>query len=191
MLQDVLVEDAVSRLPGFGYDSENPSEYLPPLAAEFLRGLERDGYMVSGGLLRRTLPVDIGLPTAQSEIDRLLDKHGFTVPRGQLEQAIDAHARGNWAGANGQFHPFFEGLLDAIATKLAPSVGDPLRRLVAINFFRRDLNERDFIFGLIKRLHPEGPHPGLSGEEDSTYRFHVVLLTARLLLTRFDTWGTA
>jgi hypothetical protein len=191
VLQDVLVEDAVSRLPGFGYDSEDPSEYLPPLAAEFLRGLERDGYMVSGSLLRRTLPVDIGLPTAQSEIDRLLDKHGFTVPKGQLEQAIDAHARGNWAGANGQFRPFFEGLLDAIATKLAPSVGDPLRRLVAINFFRRDLNERDFIFGLIKRLHPEGPHPGLSGEEDSTYRFHVVLLTARLLLTRFDTWGTA
>jgi hypothetical protein len=27
--------------------------------------------------------------------------------------------------------------------------------------------------------------------EDSTFRLHVVLLTARLLLTRFDTWVRA
>jgi hypothetical protein len=133
----------------------------------------------------------LGLPTVQSEVDRLLEKHGLNVPKGQLEQAIDAHARGNWAGANGQFRPFFEGLLDEIAARLAPPAGEPLRRLAAIGFLSRDLNERDFIYGLMKRLHPEGPHPGLSGGEDSTFRFHVVLLTARLLLTRFDTWGTA
>jgi hypothetical protein len=190
-LQDVLVENAVARLPGYGYDPEHTDEeaYLPPRAAEFLRGLERDGFTVSGGMLRRTLPVDIGLPTTQSEVDRLLVKHGFTVPKGHLDQAIDAHARGNWAGANGQFRPFFEGLLDEIAARLAPSAGKPLRGLAAIGFLPRDLNERDFIDGLIKRLHPEGPHPGLSGDEDSTFRFHIVLLTARLLLTRFDTWG--
>jgi len=194
VLQDVLVENAVSLLPGYGYsDSATEEEllYLPPRAAEFLRALERDGFTVSGGLLRRTLPIDIGLPTTQSEVDRLLVKHGFTVPKGQLEQAIDAHARGNWAGANGQFRPFLEGLLEAIATKLAPSAGDPVRGLLAIGFLRRDLNERDFMYGLIKRLHSEGPHPGLSGDEDSTFRFHVVLLSARLLLTRFDTWATA
>lgn len=123
------------------------------------------------------------------EVERLLEKHAFTVPKGQLEQAIDAHARGNWAGANGQFRPFFEGLLDAIAARLSPSVGDSLRRLVSVGFIQHDLNERDFIQGLMKRLHPKGPHPGLSGDEDSTFRFHLVLLTARLLLTRFDTWG--
>jgi hypothetical protein len=193
VLQDVLTENAVSLLPGYGYSDPVPGEepqYLPPRAAEFLRALERDSFTVSGGLLRRTLPIDIALPTTQSEVDRLLVKRGFLVPMGQLEQAIDAHARGNWAGANGQFRPFFEGLLDAIATKLTPSPGDPLRRLLAIGFLRRDLNERDFISGLIKRLHSEGPHPGLSGDEDSTFRFHVVLLTSHLLLTRFDTLET-
>jgi hypothetical protein len=201
VLQDVLVEDAVARLPGFGYDPENPGEYLLPLAAEFLRGLERDGYTVSGALLRRTLPVDIGLAAAQSEIDRLLEKHRFTIPKGQLGQAIDAHARGNWADANGQFRPFLEGLLDEIAARLARSPSEPLRghgaraKLGALGFLRRDLNEwdddgRGFINGLIKRLHPEGPHPGLSGEDDSTFRLHVALLTAHLLLARFDTWRT-
>jgi hypothetical protein len=205
VLQDALVENAVALLPGCGYDSENPKEegsYLPPRAAEFLRELERDGFTVSGGTLRRTLPVDIELPTAQSEVDRLLAKHSFTVAKGQLEQAIDAHAWGKWAGANGQFRPFLEGLLDEIAARLAPSGGQPLHgqasrsKLASLDFLCRDLNEwddagRGFINGLMNRLHPCGPHPGLSDDEDSTFRLHIVLLTARLLLARFDTWGTA
>jgi len=193
LLQDVLVERAVDLLPPL--DPEHPwTEFegyssLYANAAALLGALERDGFTVSEGKLRRTLPVDIGLPTTQSEVDRLLDKHGFSVPKGQLAQAIDAHARGNWAGANGQFRPFFEGLLDEIAGRIAPGGGEAVRRLVGVNFLRRDLNERDFVQGLTKRLHAAGPHPGLSGEGDSTYRFHVVLLTARLFLTRFDTWG--
>lgn len=173
-----------------------------PTAAAFLRAIERDGFTVSGGVLRRALPIDIGLPAAQSEIDQLLDKHGFVVPKGQLVQAIDAHARGNWAGANGQLRPFFEGLLDEIAARLDQPVGEPLHghasraKLASIGFLRRDLKEwdddgRGFINGLMNRLHPEGPHPGLSGDQDSTFRLHVVLLTARLLLARFDTWERA
>src|SRR5262249_49495693 len=68
-----------------------------------VHNLERDGFTVAEKTLRRVLPVDIGLPAAQSEVDRLLDKHGFNIPKSQLAQAIDAHARGNWASANGHF----------------------------------------------------------------------------------------
>jgi hypothetical protein len=191
LLWDFLVETAVGFLPSTEpeYPELQQPLTLPPKAAAFLRALERDTFTVSGGILRRTLPIDIGLPATQSEVDRLLVKHGFAVPKGQLEQAIDAHPRGNWAGANGQFRPFLEGLLDGITARLVPSESKPLRGLAAIGFLRRDLHERDFMDGLIKRLHPEGPHPGLSGNEDSTFRFHMVLLTARLLLTRFDTGG--
>jgi hypothetical protein len=58
-------------------------------------------------------------------------------------------------------------------------------------FLDRDLNEwRDngggFVNGLMARLHPQGSHPGLSDDDDSTFRLHMVLLTARLMLTRFD-----
>ena len=144
-----MVENAVTLLPGYGYDSENPKEegsYLPPRAAEFLRELERDGFTVSGGTLRRTLPVEIELPTAQSEVDRLLIKHGFTVAKGQLEQAIDAHARGKWAGANGQFRPFLEGLLDEIAARLAPSGGQPLHGQTS----RSKLASLDFLSNFVR-----------------------------------------
>lgn len=196
LLWDKFVETAVSVLhppiePVSWGSDEEADERLPTPDEALRRALELDGFVISGKRLRRALPVDAELPAAQSEVDRLLAKHGFVVPKGHLDQAIDAHVRGNWAGANGQFRPFFEGLLDAIAEKLARSEGGSLPRLSQIGFIQRDLNERDFLQGLMKRLHPKGPHPGLSGEEDSTFRFHVVLLTARLLLTRFDNWKKA
>src|ERR1700743_1068769 len=42
-------------------------------------------------------------------------------------------------------------------------------------------DRKNFINGLFKRLHPAGSHPGLSNQADSTFRRHVVLLTAALL----------
>jgi hypothetical protein len=84
LLRDALVENAVALLPGYGYDSERADDetsYLPPRAAAFLSALELNGFTVSGGELRRALPVDVALPTAQSEVDRLLEKHKLTTPR--------------------------------------------------------------------------------------------------------------
>ena len=34
------------------------------------------------------------------------------------------------------------------------------------------------------RSHPSGSHPGLSDEDDCTFRLHLVLLVSRLLLQR-------
>ena len=38
--------------------------------------------------------------------------------------------------------------------------------------------------GVFKLLHPEGSHPGLSNEEDCTFRLHMVLIIARHFLQR-------
>jgi len=43
-----------------------------------------------------------------------------------------------------------------------------------------------FLQGLWKRLHPQGSHPGLSDEEDSTFRLHLMILTASYYLKRLD-----
>lgn len=169
--------------------------------AIFRRALELDGFIVSGKTLHRTLPVDVGLPAAQSEVDRLLEKHELTTSKGHLKQALAAHGRGDWAAANSQIRTFLDALLDEIAVKIDPAAaslgsGQPRRtRLASKGFLSRDLNEWDdnglgFINGLMKRLHPQGSHPGLSDDDDSTFRLHVVLLTARLMLIRFDTWET-
>ncbi len=161
------------------------------------RGLERDGFTVEDGLLRRALPRELDLPAADDEVHTLLDRHDFRVAKGHLDQGIAAHVRGDWAAANAQFRPFIESLFDSIAERLAaggpvPDPGHQRRQWLANRnppFFRVELNEWDgqgmgFINGFYRRLHPGGAHPGLSDEDDSTFRFHLVLLVARNLLRR-------
>src|SRR5271155_5246054 len=207
LLWNKFVETAVSLLRPppeiddwlVGKDESEAKAQTP--AAAFRRALELDGFIVSGKTLRRALPVDVGLPTAQSEVDRLLEKRGLTIPKGHLKQALDAHGRGDWAAANSQIRTFLDALLDEIAVKIDTAAsnlgsGQPRRTMLASKgLLSRDLNEWDdkglgFINGLAKRLHPQGSHPGLSDDDESTFRLHVVLLTARLLLARFDKWGS-
>ena len=164
------------------------------------RGLERDGFTVESGHLQRALPVALDLPKADDEVHTLLAHYDFVTARGHLDQAIEAHARGHWAAANGQLRTFIEGLLDEIAELLnggalaLPPKGRRRQQWLAqLNppFFIKELNEwtgkgTGFLEGFYQRLHPEGSHPGLSDEDDSTFRLHLVLLTSRLLLTRLQ-----
>jgi hypothetical protein len=160
--------------------------------------LERDGFTVEDSALRRALPKALDLPQTDDEVHSLLDAYGFEVPKGHLDQAISAHSRGYWAAANAQFRPFIESLLDKIAARLAagtdlPPPGQQCRQWLAQTnppFFFADLNEwigqgTGFLEAFYRRLHPQGAHPGLSDEDDSTFRLHLVLLAARLLLRRF------
>lgn len=194
-LENVLVERAALLFPT--PDPDWPAEPLRPDMEKFSRALEQDGFVITAGSLRRILPADIGLPTTESELIRLLDRHNFGTAKGHLEQALENHARGNWAAANGQLRTFFDALLDAVAERLDPtaanlSSGQARRsKLASLGFLSVPLNEwdddgRGFINGLVKRLHPQGAHPGLSDDDDCTFRLHVVLLTAALLVRRFD-----
>jgi hypothetical protein len=189
LLHDVLVENGVATLPGYGVDTESvwqETEFAPPQSRNLLRSLQRDGFTVSGGQLRRLLPADVAPPATLTEIERLLVKHGFNTAKGHLDQALDAHGRGQWAAANGQIRTFLQGVWDAIADAMRCPEGDGVKRLADAGFLYRVLNERPFMEGLFKRLHSNGPHPGLSYDDDCSYRLHMVLLTARMLLTRFD-----
>jgi hypothetical protein len=191
-LADVLVEKAMSLLI--------PDIVLGDDEREFRRRLAIDGFVLRDGNLLRALPEDLRLPAVQDELSRLLKKHSLIVPQGHLDQAVDAHSRGNWASANSQIRTFLESLFDEMAARLDPATaavtpsGHQRRQLLANivpAFLDRTLNEWGdngvgFVNGLMFRLHPQGSHPGLSDEEDSTFRLHVVLLTARLMLVRFD-----
>jgi hypothetical protein len=200
-LIDTIVEERVrtaitvcTHYDGFHY-AEFQTNY-PALH----RGLERDGFTVEDGQLRRALPQALDLPEADDEVHALLDAYHFTTPKGHLDQAIAAHSRGDWAAANAQFRPFIESLLDEIAERLnggaagLPAAGNPRRQWLAQTnppFFIGALNEwtgqgTGFLEGFYRRLHPQGAHPGLSDEDDSTFRLHLVLLVARLLLKRLQ-----
>lgn len=193
---EMLVQRAVAESAD-GYPRAFSFELFRQRFAALHRALERDGFTVEIGELRRALPEVLDLPRADDEVHGRLDFYGFGTARGHLDQGIAAHARGEWAAANAQFRAFTESLYDSIAERLAGGAPLPAagyqRQIWLANrnppFFLPQLNEWNgqgtgFMEAFFRRLHPAGPHPGLSDEEDSTFRLHLVLLVARILLRR-------
>ena len=95
---------------------------------------------------------------------------------------------------------FLENLFNELSVRLDTSKGsDPSlnsesrrSRLAAIAgpFFLESLGEwsndgKNFVNGIFKRLHPEGSHPGLSDDEDCTFRLHMILIIGRHYLRRY------
>jgi hypothetical protein len=101
-LSEFIVETAASHVP-------DPPEQYPwadpveerPVIKKLRAMLERDGYVVVDRKLRRTTPVELGLAESEDEVSRMLASPAFNVSRGHLNQALDAHGRGDWAAANG------------------------------------------------------------------------------------------
>jgi hypothetical protein len=187
----MFYDNSLDNIP---YDDKFSYKY-PALA----NSLKRDGYIMKGRIIRKMLPTEIEEAKTESELFILLNQFNFSTTKGHLEQAILNHSQGNWAGANGQFRPFIESLLIDICKKLLPnnkcenasSAISLLSKTVNPSFLRADLNEvennncnKPFIEGFWKRLHPEGNHPGLSDEEDSTFRYHISIVVALNLLNR-------
>jgi hypothetical protein len=150
--------------------------------------------------LRRMLPQDIpetDFREAASEVELLLDQHGFPVARGHLQMALSAFQRGEWSSANGELRKLYESYLNEIANALGyTGVDDSKARRdflgsgVTPPFLLEEYNEwhpqkTQFVQGLMNRMHPHGGHPGLSEEEDATFRLQISLITARLFLRRY------
>ena len=165
------------------------------------RALARDGYtLMKDGSLIRDLPPIADLPEANDELFSLLDEINFPVAKGHLDQAIKNHASGNWAAANSQLRTFLENLFNECSIRLDadkgtdPSLSSENRRsrLAAISppFLLESLGEwsndgKNFVNGIFKRLHPAGSHPGLSDDEDCTFRLHMILIIGRHYLRRY------
>lgn len=174
------------------------------LQTALARGLARDGYVLTwddhgqNASIRASLPGEIQLPETDHEVHQLLKSFSFTTPLGHLDQAVEAHTRGDWAACNNQLRTFLESLFDDIARNVRPQEAgqrpssESRRALLAeISFLAKDGNEwtpdgKNYINGLFKMLHTEGSHPGLSDEDHSTFRLHVVLVTARTFLRRLS-----
>ncbi|NHN89985.1 hypothetical protein [Acetobacter conturbans] len=153
--------------------------------------------------LIRMLPSDVpglDMREAESEVVQLLRKHGLVVADGHLSRAISAFQRGEWSGANGELRNFLESYLNEIAIKFGcdqmadsrqkrdflGSVVKPPFLLTEYNEWNAGGQKTPFVQALLSRLHPHGGHPGLSEEEDATFRLQINLVTARLFLRRLD-----
>lgn len=151
--------------------------------------------------LARMLPDDVpelDFREAESEVVTLLDRSGFATARGHLGLALTAFQRGEWASANGQLRNFYESYLNEIAVALGCSAGadsktkrdylgnlQPPFLLADYNEWNANNQKPQYVQGLMSRMHPHGGHPGLSEEEDATFRLQISLVTARLFLRRY------
>jgi hypothetical protein len=195
-----IVAQRVSDDSSFGFIARRPiEEQLPRL----VNSLKHDGYVISNGKLESMLPQDIHLVEKEDELSSLLQEFRFLTPKGHLEQAISAHTRGDWASANAQMRTFIESLFNSIAEvvvrdkQLLPTTSYQRRELLAKldpPFLLVSLNEWEigtnggFLQGFWRRLHTQGAHPGLSDEEDSTFRLHLVILIASHYMKRLSKW---
>lgn len=161
-----------------------------------------DRYTETAVELVRMLPSDVpqlDFREGESEVELLLDRHNFTVAKGHLKQAVSAFGRGEWSSANGELRNFYESYLNEIALALGYTGSDdskarrhylgslqPPFLLTDYNEWNPNNQKPQYIQGLLSRMHPHGGHPGLSEEEDATFRLQISLVTARLFLRRFD-----
>ena len=168
-------------------------------SSSFSRALSRDGFtLTEERSIIRSLPEIADLPQANDELYSLLYELNMPVARNHLDQAIENHAMGNWESANSQMRTFLEELFNEIHRRLEPEkadaklTGDNRRdRLSKVQppFLLEPLGEwsgdgKNFVNGVFKRLHSKGSHPGLSDDEDCTFRLHLVLITGRHFLRR-------
>lgn len=168
-----------------------------------VNSIKRDGFTIRNQKVVPLLPEELTESKIENELIRLLNDFDFNTAKGHLEQAIENHSNGNWAGANGQFRTYLESLMIDISNALitdraCTNIGEAITWLSNPNILNpvllhKDLNEvpkdglkTPYINGLWKRLHPTGSHPGLSDEEDCTFRYHSLIVFTRYLLSRME-----
>lgn len=182
-----VIEYAIKHHNGF----ESFSESHPELE----HSLERDGFELTNIGLRRKLPAEFPVVEQEDQLISLLEKFGFATAKGHYEQAVAAHSRGEWAAANAQLRTFVEEFFNQTQTIVCPgrysSSNERKIALAKAGFFIKDYNEylfngTGFVEGFWKRLHPEGSHPGLSEQSDSTFRLHLVILVIHHFLMRLE-----
>lgn len=197
---EALIREAVRLM------SPSPDSYQEQ--KDFERCLALDGFDVSWDegecgagsppWLRRGLPEVVDLPAGDDQVHQVLKQYGFARSQGHLDQAIDAHTRGDWAAANAQIRTFMESLFLEIAGKVDPNdlvasqgLNNAFQALAKREFLSEPRSEwnqdgKGMLNGLLKMLHSDGSHKGLSDEAHSTFRLHVALVTARMMLNRLE-----
>ncbi len=197
-LDRALVELALTAHPKF----EDSQVWI-----EMIAGLKFDGYELQvaedgSRSLVAMLPTDapgLDMREADDEVTSLLKKHDFLVSLGHWNIAKSTFQRGEWTAANGELRKIIEGLLNEIAERLGcdPNIDSKGKRdflgnhatpflLAEYNEWNVNNQKPQYVQGLMSRMHPHGGHPGLSEEEDATFRLQITLVTARLLLRRFE-----
>ena len=119
-------------------------------------------------------------------LERDLDGHGLQVAATHYRQAIDNFVDGNLEAANGQLRSFLEALFRdmGVSNGAQANVGANAAVLHLRNVGHLDDAECQFLRGLWASAQDNGPHAGLSNEEEARFRLHASTAAARYILRK-------
>ena len=159
-------------------------EYNRPDGApteKLIRALRLDGFDWRDGALAPTTPEPAELAAELSALELDLQELGLNVASVHYRQAHESFVAGNWEAANGQIRSFIENLLIELGRRQTSKArSDPaaaLQDLRNCSFF--DDPEWQMLRAFWKSIQDNGPHHGLSDEQEALFRLHVATSVAR------------
>lgn len=157
------------------------------LVSGLLASLRVDGFHFSNGVIIPTTPEPASLGPILSQLEQDLSNCELRVAARHYSQACENLAAGNFEAANGQVRSFLENVFITICVKVSgKALKDPgaaLQHLKQIN--KIDPSEWNNLRGFWDSCQSNGPHHGLSNNEEAIYRLHMATAIVRYLLYKF------
>jgi hypothetical protein len=181
-------DDALTRVVRYVLERHRPG-WAP--TDRLLQLLRIDGFEWHDGKLVPTTPQPAALAEELSRLERNLQDLMLNVATEHYRQAHESFTASNWEAANGQIRPFMESLLIELGKRETSKVrSDPsaaLQDLRDQGFI--DMPEWQMIRGFWQGIQDNGPHQGLSHEQEALFQLHVATAIARYLIHKSRTGG--
>jgi len=164
-------DDALTRVVEYVLERYYPS-WAP--TDRLLQSLRLDGFEWRKEKLIPTTPQPAALAKELSQFERDLQDLLLNVAAEHYRQAHESFTASNWEAANGQIRCFMENLLIEFGKReTSKTRSDPSAAL-------QDLREQNFIDnpewqmfrGFWQAIQDNGPHHGLSHEQEALFRLH-------------------
>ena len=152
---------------------------------QLLAALRIDGFDVSNGNLIPTTPAPVQLAPEISWLESKLESSMFDVSLKHYRQALDSFVAGNYEASNGQIRSFIEDLFIEITKTATKKIHHDAS--AALQHLRNkgciDDAQWNYLRYFWSEIQDNGPHHGLTDEEEALFRVHVATATGRYLLT--------
>jgi hypothetical protein len=149
-----------------------------------LQLLRLDGFEWHKEKLIPTTPQPAALAKELSQLELDLQSLVLNVAAAHYRQAHESFAVSNWEAANGQIRSFMENLLIELGkqetSKARPDPAAALQDLRDQGFI--DHPEWQMFRSFWQGIQDNGPHHGLSHEQEALFRLHVATSIARYLI---------
>ena len=162
------------------------SEYAREQYTALLASLAVDGFEWGLDSLVPSMPLPAQPAPEVTALETDLNSHELRVAATHYRQAIDNFVDRNYEAANGQLRSFLEALFRSVG--VSAGAQDNVGADAAVVHLRRqgvlDDAESQFLRGIWAGAQDNGPHAGLTNEEEARFRLHTATAAARYLLRK-------